>query len=390
MEKLLREELGRGLPPDALQHLQGSPAASGSREQLDQILSKIPGLEGMSKEEAMGHASRLWEFMDELAEDPEAYQEFLRKQAAAAGVDLDRAPSRPRRRAPHCPVAIVNTRFMRAPSARPPLAKGSAVTVAAEPAPMVHAIVAVWEDAGGDVPAPSSSAGPLGPEPGPDLDWASVQVPLKMRTDPFEQRAAQGKSAVVYEVACHRDAAVLATSDGPTSEALRPVLVELIFRWLEARYGILLSRNGRQMRVLESEGGGTDDSGGAGAHLHTSLPESLVEELSSLSGAAAPLPGPAQAPARRLVEEVEASDTAGPPPLRFEVEADDRVVVQVPDGMKASDLDISVDFKKLYVNPTAFNSRTVVEMPFAIDEDSVRAKFEKKHRRLVVLLKPAT
>mmetsp|Transcript_11357 Transcript_11357/g.26953 ORF Transcript_11357/g.26953 Transcript_11357/m.26953 type:complete len:145 (-) Transcript_11357:138-572(-) len=144
------------------------------------------------------------------------------------------------------------------------------------------------------------------------------------------------------------------------------------------------------MRVLESEGGGTDDSGGAGAHLHTSLPESLVEELSSLSGAAAPLPGPAQAPARRLVEEVEASDTAGPPPLRFEVEADDRVVVQVPDGMKASDLDISVDFKKLYVNPTAFNSRTVVEMPFAIDEDSVRAKFEKKHRRLVVLLKPAT
>jgi hypothetical protein len=41
----------------------------------DNPFAGIPGLEGLgSKDEIMGHASRLWEFMDELAQNPEEYQ----------------------------------------------------------------------------------------------------------------------------------------------------------------------------------------------------------------------------------------------------------------------------------------------------------------------------
>jgi hypothetical protein len=40
--------------------------------------------------DAEKHAAALWSFLDELAEDPEAYQQFIEKQAQAAGVgDLD-------------------------------------------------------------------------------------------------------------------------------------------------------------------------------------------------------------------------------------------------------------------------------------------------------------
>ena len=57
-------------------------------DDLSKLLRQMGAEEG-GKENIKGHAERLWKFLDDLAErDPQEYQNFLKKQAEAAGVGV--------------------------------------------------------------------------------------------------------------------------------------------------------------------------------------------------------------------------------------------------------------------------------------------------------------
>ena len=61
-------------------------------DDLSKLLRQMGAEEG-GKENIKGHAERLWKFMDDLAErDPQEYQNFLKKQAEAAGVGVEGKP----------------------------------------------------------------------------------------------------------------------------------------------------------------------------------------------------------------------------------------------------------------------------------------------------------
>ncbi|QDZ20374.1 hypothetical protein HOP50_04g28910 [Chloropicon primus] len=62
-------------------------------DDITKLLSQLGGKDG-GKENLKGHAERLWKFLDELAEkDPKEYQNFLKKQADAAGVGVTENPA---------------------------------------------------------------------------------------------------------------------------------------------------------------------------------------------------------------------------------------------------------------------------------------------------------
>eukprot|EP00873_Tetraselmis_striata_P033328 jgi/Tetstr1/453592/TSEL_003986.t1 len=391
---------------------------------MEKLLEGIPGMEGMSKEEMMGHVDKLWKHMDDLSEDPEAYKAFLDKQAEAAGVPAPGSTAAPPARDASI---IVNARFTKAPATRPPLApSGAGVVLATQPPPMVHAVVALWAASGaapgpgpptaGPGEAPLSEAGP------PAGDWAAVAVPLRMRAPPFEQRTTEGNGAIIYEVLCHPDTLALAR-EGALAAQFRPVLVELAFRWLEQEHGIALSRSGRQMRLLTAPSADAPGSPSAALSAAASsaasgtgaagMSQGLLDQLAGMgmgtgagtaAGAGTPggsaASGAPPAPKRPLVQEVEPPVVAGQPDgakprLQYEVKqepgegAQVQVCVQAPEGVKAADFDLDIAGADLIVGATAASERTVIALPFAADGADVRAKFDKRARKLAVTIRLA-
>jgi hypothetical protein len=217
---------------------------------------------------------------------------------------------------------------------------------------------------------------------------------------------AQGKSAVIYEVSCHKDTLALACGTSAFAEAFRPVVVELIFRsvpswfafamrrfaemrflflvatglpmsvdrrfsasrWLEKQHDVVFMRTGRQMRILETE---PDlEAVAKAAAAVEGVPSSLVDQLLGLGkpdkppqrigagprgvviGSPDP-PGDAK-PKKALVQEVEppasTSSCGLKPALESEVaqEADGTsslvvvVTIAAPEGLRGSDFDVDV------------------------------------------------
>lgn len=104
---------------------------------LGSLLGGAKGGSGLGQDPAMAkQAQQLWSMLDEMSEsDPEAYREFLAKQAEAAGMPIPGAATKPAPRA----ALILTSQVVQAQRSHPPKKGASAA--------QLPPLVCVWHQA---------------------------------------------------------------------------------------------------------------------------------------------------------------------------------------------------------------------------------------------------
>ena len=343
--------------------------------------------------------AQVWEHLDDLAErDPGEYRKFLAQQAEGAGVKAPGAAGGAARRPASAPVFQGAAPCLSVVTRR----AGSGGGPPAAPAPVV---VCVWGSP--EMPA-AEGLGAAAWEGGPKVPVGlrrGVPADLPPGACAPPEAGAAGPGARVFHVECHPGALAAAAGSPP---GLREVLVERAFRWVETVHSIALSRRGRRLFFAEEAaptgalmqggrtpppggGGGATAAGGGGGLARDAaagtaaagMSDGLLGDLAGMGGGGA---GGCRQPEQErkvLIQELrpaelrhEVEERRGPGGALLEI----RVAVEVPPGTA------SARELRLEVAPRALE----LELAAPVDVDRVRARLDKKARRLRVTLLPAT
>mmetsp|Transcript_11938 Transcript_11938/g.25665 ORF Transcript_11938/g.25665 Transcript_11938/m.25665 type:complete len:447 (-) Transcript_11938:176-1516(-) len=216
----------------------GSDAAGGSG---------MPGLSSLLGDELKGadmaqlqkQAETLWKFLDDLAEsDPEAYKNFLNKQAE--GVKKQAASEAP-------PGATGGELMHRTQGSLPALLLVTGITGSSIPAQSIG-VLHIWKAADGipeaTVTSPSGTATPITAS---TASWQGVQVPLGPSRQPLVTTDKAGVTVHSFHLALGPATAQLAVLGTPP--VLRMVVAEAACQMVEAKHQVKLGRQGMRLKV---------------------------------------------------------------------------------------------------------------------------------------------
>jgi len=379
-------------------------------------LESVGGEEGLRE-----HMAKVWEHLDDLAErDPGEYRKFLAQQAEGAGVKAPGAAGGAARRPASAPVFQGAAPCLSVVTRR----AGSGGGPPAAPVPVV---VCVWGSP--EMPA-AEGLGAVAREGGPKVPVGlrrGVPADLPPGACAPPEAGAAGPGARVFHVECHPGALAAAAAGSPPG--FREVLVERAFRWVETVHSIALSRRGRRLFFAEEAapagalmrggrtpppgaGGGGGGGGGGGATAAggggglardaaagtaaAGMSDGLLGDLAGMGGGGGGAGGGGQPEQERkvLIQELrpaelrhEVEERRGPGGALLEI----RVAVEVPPGTaSARELRLEVAPRALSVAGPGGGAALELELAAPVDVDRVRARLDKKARRLRVTLLPAT
>ena len=377
-------------------------------------------LEAVGGEEGLrDHMAKVWEHLDDLAErDPGEYRKFLAQQAEGAGVKAPGAApgaaAEPARRSASSPVFQGAAPCLSVVTRRAGLGGGL-------PAAQAPVVVCVWGSP--DMPAAegvgaAAGTGTGGPKVPVGLRrGVPADLPLGACAPP--EAGAAGPGARVFHVECHPGALAAAAAGSPPG--LREILVERSFQWVETVHSIALSRQGRRLFFAEEAapagalsggrrppGGGAAAAGGGGVARDAAagtaaaaMSDSLLGDLAGMGGIGGGRGGNGAATSdleegkkkKVLVQELR------PAELRHEVEErrdpggalrEILVAVEVPPGTTSTrELRLEVAPQALSVAAPGGGAALELELPSPVDVENVKARLDKKARRLRVTLLPA-
>ncbi|KAG2501098.1 hypothetical protein HYH03_000916 [Edaphochlamys debaryana] len=205
-----------------------------------------PGASEADYAEIAKQAEAAWKMMDDLAEkDPDGYAQFIQEQAQAAKEEVEQ------RRDPHVeglePALVLEAEAVhRAPAQAVAGAGGPVPLVVSGPKAVARVHVWAAKDASGLTPPTTPRGDPLGPSPPASL--AGLLLPLA-EYKPALTAPAGPVPVHVFHVAAHVSAvrAMAAPTAAPT--AVVAALLEGLTQFVEARYGLALSRTVRTLQV---------------------------------------------------------------------------------------------------------------------------------------------
>jgi len=264
-------------------------------EALAKLLKESGGGEE-AKESLKGHAERLWKFLDNLAEsDPEEYQNFLKKQAEAAGVGMT----------PKAGGAPSSGAAAAASAVRPAGEHPAIVVLAQEEGgkakPPATVALRIFDDngAGGTKEGSRDSDEEVGGDSsGNDAAWLDrADLKLRRRGQPRRERFVEGLPPLqaghgYLVVDVQASAAILRRVLAPSSAAvaaqpklLLDTLVNRVAEWAEIGEGAPGLRLSASRRVLVLKAKVPESVRHREAAQGTSasaLPESLLGEIANL------------------------------------------------------------------------------------------------------------
>mmetsp|Transcript_9480 Transcript_9480/g.24250 ORF Transcript_9480/g.24250 Transcript_9480/m.24250 type:complete len:399 (-) Transcript_9480:33-1229(-) len=394
-------------------------------EALAKILKESGGGEE-AKESLKGHAERLWKFLDNLAEsDPEEYQNFLKKQAEAAGVGMiPKAGGGP------------SSGAAAAASAARPAGEHPAIVVLAQEEggkakPPATVALRIFDDngAGGTKEGSRDSDEEVGGDSsGGDAAWLDrADLKLRRRGQPRRERFVEGLPPLqaghgYLVVDVQASAAILRRVLAPSSAAavaaqpklLLDTLVNRVAEWAEIGEGAPGLRLSASRRVLVLKAKVPESVRHREAAQGTSasaLPESLLGEIANLGkktqpsspgrgvqemagkratstgasgGAAKGRGGPLIEEVRRCVTSHRVSQSGDP--AKGEVKVFAKVDERVPVG----DLEVELD-KNVLTFSSESGGGGPVRVPLPMLKGgayTTSAKFKAKDNSLVVKIKP--
>lgn len=350
-------------------------------DDLSKLLRQMGAEEG-GKENIKGHAERLWKFMDDLAErDPQEYQNFLKKQAEAAGVGVEGKPG------------TTGAAGTRAPAEDPEvIVVGEEEATTGRSKPEHIALLIFGEGKRGD---------DLG-RPLRDLVQRAPGEVYALRREPRRERAVRGLPKieggyVVVEISTPR--AILAAAREASSAASSgpgdlDVLVEGAAAWVRATRGLRLDRARRRTLLLKGQKDLNREA--AQGTSASELPESVLSKIAGLAGGSQPPPGAAgrpaaKAPKKPLIQEIlsegEAAKLGGPCLTGHEI-SNKRGKVSVrgglAPGLSIADLSVDLDEAK---RALVFSSPGLDAVTVALPEGTgtgVAAKYSQSSHRVTV------
>mmetsp|Transcript_9427 Transcript_9427/g.23470 ORF Transcript_9427/g.23470 Transcript_9427/m.23470 type:complete len:398 (-) Transcript_9427:33-1226(-) len=393
-------------------------------EALAKLLKESGGGEE-AKESLKGHAERLWKFLDNLAEsDPEEYQNFLKKQAEAAGVGMT----------PKAGGAPSSGAAAAASAVRPAGEHPAIVVLAQEEGgkakPPATVALRIFDDngAGGTKEGSRDSDEEVGGDSsGNDAAWLDrADLKLRRRGQPRRERFVEGLPPLqaghgYLVVDVQASAAILRRVLAPSSAAvaaqpklLLDTLVNRVAEWAEIGEGAPGLRLSASRRVLVLKAKVPESVRHREAAQGTSasaLPESLLGEIANLGkktqpsspgrgvqemagkratstgasgGAAKGRGGPLIEEVRRCVTSHRVSQSGDP--AKGEVKVFAKVDERVPVG----DLEVELD-KNVLTFSSESGGGGPVRVPLPMLKGgayTTSAKFKAKDNSLVVKIKP--
>lgn len=260
---------------------------------MDAVLQRL--MAGLPPEAAQ-KADQVWKMLDDMAEnDPQSYKAFIEQQTREAAPTVsDSISAGPARAA-----LIVNAAFEAASQAQTPgpqlgVTKAdirkiidSSPDQQAEPS---SAVIAIFQS--DNVPPATVQGKHLAQSRAQDLKF--MQLPLKMRREPFRVPA-KGGERMVYELNVHSGTAECAARDQPHGS--RHHLVERATRFVERLFKVSVSRNRRSLMVARDVADADEvrrvEENHSASALHKaahgtaaeSLPDALLQQLVGLGAA---------------------------------------------------------------------------------------------------------
>jgi len=404
-----RKEDDRSLPPGIEAMLAGASSAHGATSgplgfNEKYLMAMLGGDSELSKQ-----AAQIWKHMDHLADtDPQGYQSFLQKQAAAA-TSLPAGPGKTAKpkgpsdggasKSTKATFLASTTQLSKRPGKK---AKGVEVEV----------VVGVHRARTSIGLFPAGSGGSVEVR---ELELPyQTSEPASLGLPPSSLQGAAGiisTTTLVYSIECHPADLDKAVKD----PQFCGLVLESVFLWIEREHQVALSRVNRRLytlagevpeEVLKTAAAKTAcqslgvESSPRGIQ---NLSNSLLHELATLAEPQRLDPVKKSNPVaekqlalivkKALIQEVETGHKKAPAPeytMEVITVEDGKqmvsVVVSTPNLSSAAEADLEVAREELVLVTGAGTEALVLSLPIPVDPNSIRAKLDKKRGRLKIFL----